>query len=339
MKKQMNLTVALKDGVAVGIENVESGLKCGCICPACGERLVAKKGAKTMHHFAHHAGHTCEYGYESSLHLAAKEILSRAKKIMLPAVYVKFPTTYKEAVLVSDAKEIEIEKVELEKRFGDVVPDIVVYAGGKQLFIEIYVTHAVDNEKLEKLRQRDISTIEIDLSEQDSITSINELAEILLGASDLKTWKYNSVANKYLKYFYDCADTRKVIRRGLAWHVDYCPIPMRIWRGKPYANYWDDCIYCEYCVYAINSRKILCLGAKGISKIEDFKKTEPDQSKRMKLNEQKLMAIEIGKCPHCNGKLIERHGKYGGFWGCQNYPDCMFTVSVNPETGNQTLKG
>ena len=74
MIKRNQLIYAMKNGVATYIEDVESGLKCGCTCPSCGEPLVAKKGTKRMHHFAHHAGENCEYGYETSLHLAAKEI-------------------------------------------------------------------------------------------------------------------------------------------------------------------------------------------------------------------------------------------------------------------------
>lgn len=33
-----------------------------------------------------------------------------------------------------------------------------------------------------------------------------------------------------------------------------------------------------------------------------------------------------GKCPECGGKLIERKGKYGIFFGCSNYPKCKFTT-------------
>ena len=44
MIKRNQLIYAIKDGVATSIENVESGLKCGCICPSCGEPLVARKG-------------------------------------------------------------------------------------------------------------------------------------------------------------------------------------------------------------------------------------------------------------------------------------------------------
>lgn len=159
MIKRNQLIYAIKDGVATSIENVESGLKCGCICPSCGEPLVARKGAKRMHHFAHYFGHNCEYGYETSLHLAAKEILSKANRIMLPAVYVQFPNSPKAPELYCESKEIEIERVELEKRFQDVIPDVVIYAGGKQLFLEVYVTHAIDDVKLKKLKESDISTI------------------------------------------------------------------------------------------------------------------------------------------------------------------------------------
>lgn len=34
---------------------------------------------------------------------------------------------------------------------------------------------------------------------------------------------------------------------------------------------------------------------------------------------------EIAICSTCGGKLFERNGKYGKFWGCENYPKCKFT--------------
>ncbi len=38
--------------------------------------------------------------------------------------------------------------------------------------------------------------------------------------------------------------------------------------------------------------------------------------------------LENGICPRCGGKLIIRHGKYGDFIGCNNYPDCRFTTNL-----------
>ena len=56
----------------------------------------------------------------------------------------------------SGAKKIDIDRVELEKWYSDVIPDVVVYAGGKQFFVEIYVTHAIDEGKLKKLQEKGI---------------------------------------------------------------------------------------------------------------------------------------------------------------------------------------
>lgn len=33
-------------------------------------------------------------------------------------------------------------------------------------------------------------------------------------------------------------------------------------------------------------------------------------------------------CPKCGGKLVEKHGKYGDFIGCSNYPKCRYTHDV-----------
>lgn len=33
-----------------------------------------------------------------------------------------------------------------------------------------------------------------------------------------------------------------------------------------------------------------------------------------------------GICPRCGGKLVQRHGKFGPFKGCTNYPRCKFTT-------------
>lgn len=333
--KQLKLTYALKDGEIVSIEDVKSGLTCGCICPACGDPLVAKKGEKMMHHFAHHAGHTCEFGYESSLHLAAKNILSKAKKIVIPAVYLSFPNSYKEAQLISESKEIKIDKVELEKRYSDIVPDIVIYSGGKQLFVEIYVTHRIDDEKLNKLRKENISTIEIDLSDKRETISTEELTNLLLNNSEEKKWIYNAISNKYLQKFYNVADKRNMVFRGLAVHIDYCPIKMRIWRGKAYANFFDDCLSCDYCIFVEENISIFCTGRRRISTINDFCISEEKRIKDSEsiLSDIRESAVFSGYCPYCGGDLRKRHGPYGDFFGCSNYPHCEFKVGCDPDTG------
>lgn len=46
--------------------------------------------------------------------------------------------------------------------------------------------------------------------------------------------------------------------------------------------------------------------------IENIKKTQ--------------LEIEAGICPRCGGKLVERNGQYGKFFGCSNYPKCKFIL-------------
>ena len=39
-------------------------------------------------------------------------------------------------------------------------------------------------------------------------------------------------------------------------------------------------------------------------------------------------ALASGLCPRCGGRLVERKGAYGRFYGCSNYPKCKFTHRI-----------
>lgn len=49
---------------------------------------------------------------------------------------------------------------------------------------------------------------------------------------------------------------------------------------------------------------------------------------QQRLQEQNIN-LGNGICPLCGGKLIIRHGKYGDFIGCSNYPNCRFTTNIH----------
>lgn len=273
-----NLTYAIKDNKLIYINDVEKGLSCGCICPACGEKLIAKKGSKILYHFAHYST-DCGKGYETSLHILAKEILSEAGEIMLPSVNIIHSCSN---MLICNASKIKIDYVELEKITDDIIPDIIVHSSNRRLFIEIRVTHKVDNTKLEKIKNIGISAIEIDLSKYNKDISKLELKNILIDSNNNKSWIYNTIAEKYFRALCFFSEEKAVIRRGFAFHVDYCPIKAREWHGKPYANFIDDCTSCEYLV-KVNSRtivnnynefdeetSIICAGKNKISKKENL---------------------------------------------------------------------
>lgn len=37
--------------------------------------------------------------------------------------------------------------------------------------------------------------------------------------------------------------------------------------------------------------------------------------------------VSSGRCPKCGGMLVERHGQYGRFLGCSNYPQCKYILN------------
>lgn len=314
------LIYALKDGNIVSIADVPSGKKCGCVCPACGDELIARKGQKRMHHFAHRSNEDCEYGYESSLHLAAKDILSRSEKMVIPPVYVEFPQSGKPKQLLYPEKKISFDYVELEKRFNDIIPDIVVYSGDKYFFIEIYVTHPIDDEKLKKLKEKKISTIEIDLSKEKRDISVEELSDILLKTSPQKSWKYNAVSEKWYQQFEKASDKMPLTQRGLALHVDGCPIGIRNWKGKNYANFVDDCTGCEYCFSYAHEGYILCSGRERIATKKDFL-----ISKEERISNSNNPLPKIEKCPNCKVQLVRAKKDKGDVWQC---PRCTFYIPV-----------
>lgn len=73
----------------------------------------------------------------------------------------------------------------------------------------------------------------------------------------------------WLEKFKMIADKKAISARGMAQHIDYCPVKMRTYRGKPYANFIDDCIYCEY-YFGDYDNGILCTGSKMIATKEDY---------------------------------------------------------------------
>lgn len=123
-------------------------------CPACNEAVCARKGDKNVYHFAHKRGANCEYGYQTIIHHMAKEIIAKNHKILIPKENINDKIHLK-----------AVDEVKIEKKFGAVIPDILVICDGKPYIVEIYVTHPVDDEKRENVRSLDVSAIEINLSD------------------------------------------------------------------------------------------------------------------------------------------------------------------------------
>ena len=132
------------------IDNVPNGLDCGCVCPHCKHPLIARNGgAKKTHHFAHYKGAECGKARMTALHMLAQNILARDKKIMLPDYHGDY--------FQADTESIEFDEVKLEETLQvsdkkKLRPDCIGIKydnnnNAHQLWIEIYVTHEVNEEK------------------------------------------------------------------------------------------------------------------------------------------------------------------------------------------------
>ena len=211
-------------------QKLDRGLKCKCNCLVCGMPLNAKLGNVNQWHFAH--TNNCEGTLETALHLFAKEVLEKNKIITIPEVKVFFnesitkvndikylerncyPYEKYNSKFISKSKKIVFERVEVEKVIGDIKPDIVLYTENKKLLVEVKVTHSIDYFKKEKIINRDLSTIEIDLSEVDFFNFDKEVVEKeILYEVDNKFWIHNSYAANKLKTILE--DNKKVIERKI----------------------------------------------------------------------------------------------------------------------------
>lgn len=143
--KSLNLTYALKDGVLVHISQVPVVYKV-VVNVRHVEKHCSKKGCKVIHHFAHKSTIECEFGYQTSLHLAAKKIISENGIMRVPAVYLEFPNTDKRE-LIEPEEVLQVSEVILEKKLHNIIPDILLVTNIGKIIVEIFVTHEIDLEK------------------------------------------------------------------------------------------------------------------------------------------------------------------------------------------------
>lgn len=198
------LQVALyKNKIPKSIYEVETGIACNCYCPICDSALEAKNSGKEwdkplktgqrIAHFAHSDGSNCSGANESILHLMAKEVLKECLTLKLP------PIRYKE-VKLKDSMSIKFDNCKLEHRVKVnktyIQPDVILIKKGKELYIEFYKTHLVDDAKIEKIKELNKSAIEIDLNEIPVLKKgkINKegIKNNLINNAGNRSWLYNS---------------------------------------------------------------------------------------------------------------------------------------------------
>ena len=163
-----------KDGELVRVSMVERGLKCACICPLCKVSLVARKGSRKTHHFAHQAGSSCDG--ETLLHYLGKNLM-RDRLVRALSTHRSLPMEWKcsecpdwhEGNLIRVARSVEVEY-----SFEVCRPDLTLFDkdGKPVVFIEIVVSHRPEPNVYAYAEKRSIRIVQIELSSSDDLEQL-----------------------------------------------------------------------------------------------------------------------------------------------------------------------
>ena len=156
LNKNILMTRAFNsEKMIISIDDVERGLACHCTCFVCGSELIAKKGDKKKHHFAHSVDCKCDWSGETELHLLAKEVLQIDKQVAF---------THLTLDGIPHKINVPFVLVEQEVKLGNLKPDIIgTTINQESMIIEICVTHPCTKSKIINYQKKSINALEISL--------------------------------------------------------------------------------------------------------------------------------------------------------------------------------
>ena len=77
----------------------------------------------------------------------------------------------------------------------------------------------------------------------------------------------------------------------------------------------------------LSQAQVVSIHGRLIESNYDSKGSRKEHIRNVRTYEQRRnIAVASGKCPRCGGNLVLRHGPYGPFYGCSNYPRCRYIL-------------
>jgi hypothetical protein len=185
----------VRNGELVHVAEAERGLACDCTCLTCGRPLVARKGDVLSHFFAHAADEVnCNPTPESLVHAYAKQQVAKLQRLELPGFDAQGQYQSNDGALHEllwrhrPTYSLQVKDAEVEStRFPAVVPDVLFLSDRGWIAVEVYFRHAVPPEKLLRLVDLSLSSVEIDLSD---LTVDAPAAEINRALTQLSRWTW-----------------------------------------------------------------------------------------------------------------------------------------------------
>lgn len=185
------------DKVLKYVDSFPVGLDCGCICPICGEALIAyNQGKKQAHHFKHVSGAEHEINPMTRIHMLSEIIISKEFRFRLEYdAYTRIRNI--DSKLMDAGLEVidngllgKSNKVMVNRAYADGQIEYNkntdlgplrydVYFKDTNLAVEIFVTHRVDEEKKQKIANAGDWCVEMDLSDISRDVTYQELERIV----------------------------------------------------------------------------------------------------------------------------------------------------------------
>lgn len=291
-------------GRIVHIDEVLSGIKCGCTCIACGESLSARHGNVSKHSFKHTKGKDCIDGYRQSLALKLRKQLEEAKVLKWPdeifdmkALREDYTTSIK-----IEGPEYKIINIESNTIIGELTEEVVIdllitTIQGKKIAIYVY-NKEVDREVVNKLRGIGIPALmisqsSIDRMEFELIHPIN-IVDLIYKLETYATWRKKDKAEL-------------CIRNGIE------------------NNDIERCKTCEYKCY-MDDMNIICSLNSGLTCNQLI--VSPI-TKAIAIRED----TNLGLCPECGGDIAIRetkkfNRKFIGHKEKYKYKECTWLIDT-----------
>ena len=175
-------------GKVVSITEVDRDHRAGFTCAGCGAPVVPKFYTARANHFAHSPGMVGACG-ETALHRYVKRLISEAEAFSLPR---------------SDTGEvvefIVVSAVEEAPTGDGRVADVLLTLRGKRgrehrVAVEVYVTHATDDERVRSYRGMHLPLLEI---EANALASLNpaEIRRVVTSTAEHKRWVWHPLHDR-----------------------------------------------------------------------------------------------------------------------------------------------
>lgn len=150
------------------------------------------------------------------------------------------------------------------------------------------------------LKELKIRAKELEMKKYHSMNK-KELIEAIEKAEELKLEK-----EKWIEYILKEGEKKYKVSRGFAQHVDNCPINVRVFKGKSYANITDNCDGCKFELgvsallgcFDHPEQYIICGGGKKI-KNKDYSIRLPFDEKKY-IEEKIKIHKHIYSCEECH---------------------------------------